>query len=732
MTDEATPRVAHPSQLKLEATLTAAQYAAIWKDANSRLQRQAMDHSSVTTWLGTTVIATTVALIWQASLLRDLGRLASTQTIGLLVCIALAIVALFVYIRKYWQTAGAMFFAASAHARSAPIHLSFSEVGVRQTWRTGAHDFGWVEYGSVVEKDGLVLFQSLVGTQAVPLASFRNVSERQQLIAWANAQIAASKKLSGIASSDMHSQEAIPEAVFAASAGDSSQAHTGPGTESELESGLESELELPLALFPASPTATAWQSLRFWLSAGMRVLLFMPLSPAPEAKPMPALRHLVPWLGIALVVINLLLGLLVGIARLGWDGQAEWSMLQYGTTYVPVALLVAALLAVFRPGQADCSAGEVFGVLSLALLASAIPMTLLATWLQSPSVYQALLHRSSAFDAIWYFVPLWWSAAAVKLATRVLKFSSGAALVALMLCAIVFIVMQPFATVALGLWQPRYDPDLAAARNGPRPANPASEAVLYSQETLLRNALAKIQSDPTTPGKPQLYFVGMGGDATQEVFLKEVRSIEGWMKANFATDGRTVMLLNSPKTITDVPLANGTTLAATLQRIGEVMNREQDVLFLYMTSHGSKDHKFSLNFPPLQFNDMTPKTVRAALDAAKIKWRVVVVSACYAGGFVNDLKDEHTVVIAAAAPDKASFGCTNEADWTYFGKAFFDEALPQYLLLDKAFAAAREIVTARELKEKREPSAPQMAASPAMLAHWERLIDAQRGGQVKP
>ena len=54
------------------------------------------------------------------------------------------------------------------------------------------------------------------------------------------------------------------------------------------------------------------------------------------------------------------------------------------------------------------------------------------------------------------------------------------------------------------------------------------------------------------------------------------------------------------------------------------------------------------------------------------------------------------------------------------------------LLLDKAFAAAREIVTARELKEKREPSAPQMAASPAMLGHWERLIDAQRGGQVKP
>ena len=195
MTDEATPTGAHPSQLKLAATLTAAQYAAIWKDANRRLQQQAMDHSSIKAWLGATVIAVTVALIWQASLLRDLGRLASTQTIGLLVCIALAIVALFVYIRKFGQIAGAMFFAASAHARSAPIHRSFSEVGVRQTWRTGAHEFGWVDYRSVVEKDGLVLFQSLVGTQAVPFGSFRSVSERQQLIAWANAQPAARQSI---------------------------------------------------------------------------------------------------------------------------------------------------------------------------------------------------------------------------------------------------------------------------------------------------------------------------------------------------------------------------------------------------------------------------------------------------------------------------------------------------------------------------------------------------------
>ena len=34
-----------------------------------------------------------------------------------------------------------------------------------------------------------------------------------------------------------------------------------------------------------------------------------------------------------------------------------------------------------------------------------------------------------------------------------------------------------------------------------------------------------------------------------------------------------------------------------------------------------------------------------------------------------------TIVVAAAGPDKKSFGCSHEAEWTHFGKAFFDEAL---------------------------------------------------------
>ena len=64
------------------------------------------------------------------------------------------------------------------------------------------------------------------------------------------------------------------------------------------------------------------------------------------------------------------------------------------------------------------------------------------------------------------------------------------------------------------------------------------------------------------------------------------------------------------------------------------------------------------------------------LEEAKIPWKVIVVSACYAGGFIDALRDEHTIVLAAAAQDRTSFGCADDRDLTYFGEAFYRDALP--------------------------------------------------------
>jgi len=138
------------------------------------------------------------------------------------------------------------------------------------------------------------------------------------------------------------------------------------------------------------------------------------------------------------------------------------------------------------------------------------------------------------------------------------------------------------------------------------------------------------------------------------------------------------------------------------------MDKDNDVLFLFLTSHGSKEHRFSFEFAPMQFNELDPIRLRVLLDESEIKYRVIVVSACYSGEFANVLKDTNTLVITASGVNKTSFGCSNSADWTYFGKAYFDEALRHTFSFTDAFNAAKRTVTARENEEGFTPSEPQM------------------------
>jgi hypothetical protein len=97
-----------------------------------------------------------------------------------------------------------------------------------------------------------------------------------------------------------------------------------------------------------------------------------------------------------------------------------------------------------------------------------------------------------------------------------------------------------------------------------------------------------------------------------------------------------------------------------------------------------------------------------------------VISACYAGAFIQPLEDPNTVVIAAAAPDKTSFGCSDDRDLTYFGEAFYRDALPHAKTLQEAFAQAKAAIAARERRENETPSDPQAYFGTQINAVLER------------
>jgi hypothetical protein len=181
----------------------------------------------------------------------------------------------------------------------------------------------------------------------------------------------------------------------------------------------------------------------------------------------------------------------------------------------------------------------------------------------------------------------------------------------------------------------------------------------------------------------------------------------------------------------DEPFATVSNLRATLSEIGDIIDPDQDVVMLYLSSHGSRDHQLSVDFPPLRLDQLTPDALKEMLDSAGIKWRIIVVSACYSGGFIDPLKDDYTLIMTASAADRTSFGCGSESDATYFGDALFGHALRLEDSFIKAFEQAKVRIAEREQAEKRRPSEPQLFVGKAMAAklpRFEAELRARRKG----
>ncbi len=255
------------------------------------------------------------------------------------------------------------------------------------------------------------------------------------------------------------------------------------------------------------------------------------------------------------------------------------------------------------------------------------------------------------------------------------------------------------------------------------PVQPAlAEAALYEQPRLLQEALDSI--DPSISGKSDWYFMGVAGFAEQDVFRSEINKVRQLFDVRFGTSGHSLALINNTYSWLDEPVASKTSILQGLKRIGQQMNADEDVLFLTLSSHGDQDIVQLAN-PPLEMDNLEAAWLREALDESGIRWRVIVVSACYSGSFIDELTSPTTVVITASAADKMSFGCTNSAEMTYFGQAFFAESLRENTSFAAAFKDASLRVSERERFMGFEPSQPQMVVGSLMktaLPAFEQVL----------
>ncbi len=246
-----------------------------------------------------------------------------------------------------------------------------------------------------------------------------------------------------------------------------------------------------------------------------------------------------------------------------------------------------------------------------------------------------------------------------------------------------------------------------------------TEQLLYAQNTLLDSQADDLLA--ADPARIELYFLGVAGDGGQGVFRREVQAVRDYFDRQLGTAGRSSVLINSRLDAGAQPLATRESLARALRHIAARMNREQDILFLYLSSHGSSDAQFQLAQPGLSLPSLSADELKTMLDESGVRWKVLVISACYSGSFIPSLRDEHTLIITAAAADKTSFGCSDRAEYTYFGEAYFKDALPQAGSFVEAFEQAVALVKQREEEQNYEHSQPQLHRSAKIerqLARW--------------
>jgi hypothetical protein len=287
--------------------------------------------------------------------------------------------------------------------------------------------------------------------------------------------------------------------------------------------------------------------------------------------------------------------------------------------------------------------------------------------------------------------------------------------------AVAAYALQTWAPLPIFWWTGWDEAEIAAEPEPPFDV----EAAFAAQPGLL--AAVREHLAPQRPGIVDLYFVAFAGDSSQDVFLREVRSARELLDERFDTAGRSVVLANHRSTVDSLPLATRRNLRDVLGAVAERMDEGEDVLFLFLTGHGSADHELSVSLPETSLVPIDPPELAGAIAASGIRNRVVVVSACYSGGFTPALRADTAIVATASAEDRRSFGCSNEAEYTYYGEALFAHALRDSLSFPAAFEAARRAVAKRERDEEKQPSLPQLYVGDALrprLAELERRLAA--------
>lgn len=159
----------------------------------------------------------------------------------------------------------------------------------------------------------------------------------------------------------------------------------------------------------------------------------------------------------------------------------------------------------------------------------------------------------------------------------------------------------------------------------------------------------------------------IAGDSTSPAFNNGVET----MRDRLASEGvRDISVLAAdPSGLARAGLASLGNVRRTLQAPGQVPGKGACLAF--MTSHGLPSG-FALR---AGMTFLEPSMVEQALDAGCGELpTVLIVSACYSGTFItNRMRKPNRIILTAAAPDRTSFGCGADSEYTDYDRCLLQQ-----------------------------------------------------------
>ncbi len=228
---------------------------------------------------------------------------------------------------------------------------------------------------------------------------------------------------------------------------------------------------------------------------------------------------------------------------------------------------------------------------------------------------------------------------------------------------------------------------------------------------------------PQRKGVIDAYVIVVALDA-DPVFNREAREAGRVLARRFAADGRTIVLAADEGASKGGASGSLNHLALALAATAEAMDRKEDVLVLYSTSHGHPVGGLVYKDAARGIGGVPPAKLAQLIDAPGFRNRLLIIQACYSGQFVASLATERTIVATASAADRPSFGCSAGNDWTLYGHALVNLAMRDPQPLEAQLLRAGEIVAEAEQRAGLPPSSPQLSIG-AATAGWLKALEAR-------